>query len=45
MISPRLTNFLEKHDVFYANQYGFRKKMSTTHAILDVISPINHHIN
>ena len=45
LISSRLMNFLEKHNVLHANQYGFGKKMSTTHAILDVINQINYNIN
>ena len=29
-------NFFEKHNVFYPSQYGFRKKCSVIHALLDV---------
>ena len=39
MIS-RLLNFFEKHQIVYDYQYSFRKKHSTLHALLDVISEI-----
>ena len=40
MIFTRLKNFLQKHDVSYQNQYGFRKNHSTEHAILDLVNQI-----
>jgi len=32
--------FLNKHDIFYKSQYGFREQRSTEHAILDIVSKI-----
>ena len=45
LIASRLMNFLEQRCVLHENQYGFRKKMSTTHAILDVVNQISSNIN
>ena len=45
----RLLKFFDKHQVLYENQYGFREKYSTLHALLDVTSETynaiqrNHH--
>ena len=35
-MSNRLKVFLNKHDIFYKSQYGFRERRSTEHAILDI---------
>ena len=49
LIKIRLLKFFDKHQVFYENQYGFREKYSTLHALLDVTSETynaiqrNHH--
>ena len=40
MMSIRLKNFLQIHDVLYQNQYGFRENHSTEHAILDLVYQI-----
>ena len=40
MIFSRLKNFLQKHDVLYQNQYGFRENHSTECAILDLVNQI-----
>ena len=40
MMSIRLKNFLQKHDVLYQNQYGFRENHSTEHAVLDLVNQI-----
>ena len=45
LIASRLMNFLEQRCVLHENQYGFRKKMSTTHAIIDVVNQISSNIN
>ena len=39
-MSNRLKVFLNKHDIFYKSQYGFRERRSTEHAILDIVSKI-----
>ena len=36
LIKHRLVNFFNKHNVLYDYQYGFRKKHSVIHALLDV---------
>ena len=33
----RMTSYIEKHNLLYTSQYGFRKGHSTQHAILDII--------
>ena len=36
----RLKQFFDKYDVLYKSQYGFRKKHSTQHALLDIVSQV-----
>ena len=36
LIKIRWLKFFDKHQVLYENQYGFREKYSTLHALLDV---------
>jgi len=38
LIYVRLTNFFIKHKVSYENQYGFQIKVSTSHAMIDVVT-------
>ena len=38
LIKFRFVKFFDRHNIFYAHQYGFRKKHSVIHALLDVIS-------
>ena len=33
-----------KNNVIHPNQYGFRQNLSTTHAMLDIMSKINNHM-
>jgi hypothetical protein len=40
----RLTKFLEKHEVFFSGQFGFRSNRSTSHAILLIIDKIQNAI-
>ena len=40
LMHVRIVNFLELNDIFYTRQYGFRKKRSTIHAILDLVGII-----
>ena len=35
-----LTNFLEKKKILHGNHYGFRPKLGTTNAMLDIINGI-----
>ena len=36
----RLKQFLNKHNIFYNYQYGFRERRLTEHAILDIVNRI-----
>ena len=36
LVHNRLYNFLEKHKLLYEHQYGFQKKHSTNHALIDI---------
>ena len=45
LIYKRLIVFIDKHDLFFESQYGFRKKYSTQHAILDIISTIQSNLD
>ena len=36
----RITNFLDKNELFYIHQYGFRKKHSTMHPIIQLLNKI-----
>ena len=44
LIKICLLKFFDKHQVLYENQYGFREKYSTLHALLDVTSETNNAI-
>ena len=41
----RVYEFLENSKSFYSLQFGFRKKHSTTHAIIDIIEKINQSLD
>ena len=41
----RMTSYIEKHNLLYTSQYGFRKGHSTQHAILDIINDIQTNMN
>lgn len=36
----KLTEFLDRHDILFINQFGFRKNSSTIHALLDITERI-----
>ena len=38
LIFKRTRKFLDKHSIISSNQYGFRPSLSTTHAMLDVLT-------
>ena len=40
LVHNRLYNFLEKHKLLYEHQYGFQKKHSTNHALIDITEKI-----
>ena len=37
-----LINFIDKHDILYKYQLGFRKSHSTSHAIISLVEKINN---
>jgi len=41
----RLINFLNKHDILSPNQYGFRKNLSTSMALLDLVDKLSSSID
>ena len=41
----RLIKFIDKNDILYDLQYGFRNKHSTQHAILDIVNTIHSHMD
>ena len=45
LMCNRLVNFLEKKKVFFDNQFGFRAKHSTDHAILSIVDKIQRAID
>ena len=45
IICNRLQVFLEKHEILYHSQYGFRKNCSTEHAFIDNVSKIQSNID
>ncbi len=45
IITNRITSFTDKNNILPKYQYGFKKKLSTTHALTRIISKINSHIN
>ena len=44
MIYKRIANFIEKNNLLYNGQYGFRSAHSTQHAILDIINQIQNNM-
>ena len=40
LVHKRLYKFLEKHKLLYEHQYGFQKKHSTNHALIDITEKI-----
>ena len=38
IVHPRLYSFLEKNFLLFEQQYGFRNKLSTNHALIDITS-------
>ena len=40
IVHPRLYSFLEKNSLLFERQYGFRNKLSSNHALIDISSEI-----
>ena len=45
LMYKRLYNFLEKHNILFQNQFGFRKNNSTTFALLEITERIKESID
>ena len=45
LMYDRLSQFINKHNLLDNAQYGFRSSSSTNHAILDIISTIQHNMD
>ena len=45
LMYTRMMNNIEKHNLIYSSQYGFRKGHSTQHAILDIVNAIQTNMN
>ena len=41
----RLKSFIDKNDMFFKSQYGFRKNYCTQHAILDILNKIQSNMD
>ncbi len=41
LVYNRLTDFINQHDILSQNQYGFRKNISTSMALLDLVDKIS----
>ena len=41
----RLKSFINRNDIFFTSQYGFRENCSTQHAILDILNKIQNNID
>ena len=44
LVYNRLLDFINQHDILSSNQYGFRKKISTSMALLDLVDKISNSI-
>ena len=44
IMHSRVYRFLEKYNLLYKNQFGFRKKHSTNHAILSIVEDIHENL-
>ena len=45
LIHKRLVSFLDKHEVIYRKQFGFRKQHSTQHALHSAVTQVLHGLN
>ena len=45
LIKTRIVSFINRHDILYDRQNGFRKKRSTIYPLIDVITQCNDNIN
>ena len=45
IVHRQLYAFLEEHDVFFKNQFGFKKKTSTGHSLIEITEQIKESID
>ena len=45
LMYSRLYNFLEKKEIIFSLQFGFRQKYSTTHALIHITDEVRHEID
>ena len=45
LIHARITSFIDKNDILYKKQFGFRKQHSTVHALATAVSQIANSLN
>ena len=45
LMYKRLKSFINRNDIFFTSQYGFRENCSTQHAILDILNKIQNNID
>ena len=41
----QLKNFLDKNDILFKSQYGFREKHTTQHAVIDIVNIIQNNMD
>ena len=45
LLNFRLIKFIDKNDILYDLQYGFRNKHSTQHAVLDIVNTMHSNMD
>ena len=45
LMYKRLKSFINRNDIFFTSQYGFRENCSAQHAILDILNKIQNNID
>ena len=45
LMYKQVKNFLDKHNILFKSQYGFREKHSTQHAIIDIVNIIQNNMD
>ena len=45
LMHSKLYDFFDEHEILFINQFGFRKKCSTIHALLDIIERIRDNMD
>ena len=45
MIYRQLKNFLDKNDILFKSQYGFREKHTTQHAVIGIVNILQNNMD